>query len=245
MSWELVYSISGVLFLPILLFAIIASIRVNFVIDRYHHVKASGGLTARELVKKIAAENQLQIRVEVAPEHTGDHYDPSEKVVRLTQEVIDNDSVSALAIAAHECGHALQDAENYAPLRMRNFVIRLSNFSSRLLTPLIIISVIASLLTFGMAAEFYFKWLLLGFCIVYGLSALVSFITLPTEFDASRRGEQMLEKMQLVENNEQRAAVGQVLRAAANTYVVAFALSLVYFLRYLSYFMLLFGKDRD
>ncbi len=245
MSWELVYSISGVLFLPILIFAIIASIRVNVVIDRYHHTKATGGLTARELVKKIAAENQLQIRVEVAPEHTGDHYDPSEKVVRLTQEVIDNDSVSALAIAAHECGHALQDAENYAPLRMRNFVIRLSNFSSRLLTPLIIISVIASLLTFGMAAEFYFKWLLLGFCIVYGLSALVSFITLPTEFDASRRGEQMLEKMQLVENPEERAAVSQVLRAAANTYVVAFALSLVYFLRYLSYFMLLFGHDRD
>ncbi|MCQ2382203.1 MAG: zinc metallopeptidase [Clostridia bacterium] len=233
----------GLAFLPALIVAIIASIKVMVVIERYQHVKASGGITASDLVHQIAQENQLNIRVEVASEQMGDHYDPTAKVVRLTEKVINSDSVSALAIAAHECGHAMQDAENYAPLRLRNFVIRLSNFSSRLLTPLIIISLIASILTFGMASEIYFQWLLLGFCVVYGLSALVSLITLPTEFDASRRGKKMLESMQVISGGKERRQVSRVLRAAANTYVVSFALSLLYFLRFLSYFMLLRRKD--
>ena len=245
MSWELIYIVSGVLFLPVLLFAIIASIRVVVTIERYRQVKATGNLTARELVQRIASENQLNLRVEVAPENMGDHYDPQAKVIRLSSKIIDSNSISALAIAAHECVHALQAARIYAPLRWRIFVIRLSNFSSRLLTPLIIISLVASILTLGMAAEYYFDWLLLGFCIVYGLSALVSLITLPTEFDASRRGKQMLEQMNLIDGEEERAAVNQVLGAAANTYVVAFVLSMLYFLRYLSYLMVLFGKDRD
>ena len=245
MSWELVYWISGIAFLPILIFAVIASIRVTTVIEHYHHVRGSGNLTARELVQKIAREKQLNIGLEMASELAGDHYDPRDKTVRLTAKVMNSSSISALAIAAHECGHALQDAENYAPLRMRNLVIRVSNFSSRLLTPLIIISLVASLFTFGMAAEIYFKWMLLGFCVIYGLSAVASFVTLPTEFDASRRGKAMLEQMQIIENHEDQVAVNQVLRAAANTYVVAFALSVVYFLRYLSYFMILFGRGRD
>ncbi len=240
MTWELVYIISGALFLPVLIWAIIASIRVTVTIDHYHQIKATGNLTARDLVKKIATENQLNIRVEATDQ--GDHYDPTAKVVRLSHKVIDSDSVSALAIAAHECGHALQDAENYAPLRLRNFVIRLSNFTSRLLTPLIIISVIASLF---IVLDVVFEWMLIGFCVVYGLSALVSLITLPTEFDASRRGKKLLDSLNIVETNTERQGVDQVLRAAANTYVVAFALSVIYFLRYLSYFMIFFGHDRD
>ena len=245
MTWELVYIVSGLAILPVLIWAIIASIRVTTTIERYHHVKAAGGITAKELVGRIAAENNLQIRVELANEGTGDHYDPRDKAVRLTKKVMNSSSVSALAIAAHECGHALQDAESYLPLRLRNLVIRVNNFSSRLLTPLIIISLITSIFTMGMAAEVWVKWLLLSFCIIYGLSALVSLITLPTEFNASRRGMQMLDAMQMVAGKDERRAVKQVLRAAANTYVVAFAMSLVYFLRYLSYFMILFGRRRD
>lgn len=244
MSWELIYLISGLAILPVLIIAIIVSIQVNTAMEKYRHVQAAGNISARELVQRIAAENHLNIKVEVADNNTGDHYDPRAKVVRLTKKVINSNSVTALAVAAHECGHALQDAENYAPLRLRNLVIRVSNFSSRLMGPLIIFSLIASLFTFGLAAEVYFKWMLLGFCIVYGLSALVNFITLPTEFDASRRGKKLLNSMHMVEGKEV-TAVNAVLRAAANTYVVAFAMSLVYFLRYLSYFMLIFGRGRD
>ena len=245
MSWELVYIISGLAILPVLIIAIIVSIRVTTVMEHYHHVEATGGITARELVQRIAADNHLNIRVEVASDGDGDHYDPHTKAVRLTPKVMNSTSVSALAVAAHECGHALQDAQNYAPLRLRNAVIRVNNFSSRLLTPLIIISMIASIFMVGMAAEIYFQWMLLAFCVIYGLAALVSFITLPTEFDASRRGKQMLKAMHMVEGRDEERGVSKVLRAAANTYVVSFALSLIYFLRYLSYFALLFMRRRD
>ena len=243
MSWELIYVISGLAILPILIFAIIASIRVTTVISHYHHLQASGNMTAKELVERIALENNLYINVEEARDNEGDHYDPHAKTVRLTKKVLNNNSVSALAIAAHECGHAMQDAENYLPLRLRNLIINVNNFSSRLLTPLIIISFIATLFTAGLALD-TMMWVMFGFCVVYGLTALVSFITLPTEFDASRRGKQMLEAMNLIETKEEKRGVKKVLRAAANTYVVSFAMSLVYFLRYLSRFMLLV-RDRD
>lgn len=242
MSWELVYIISGLAMLPVLIFAIIASIRVSTVIHHYHQLDVPVGITAKDLVQRIAAENHLNIQVEQTTDSLGDHYDPQAKVVRLTGKVLHSTSVSALAIAAHECGHALQDAQNYLPLRFRHFVIRLSNFTSRLLTPLIIISFIATLLTAGLALE-TMKWVLLGFCIFYGLSALASFITLPTEFDASRRGKKLLEDMHLMETKEERQGVNKVLRAAANTYVISFAMSLIYFLRYLSYFMLIRKRD--
>ena len=113
MSWELVYIISGLAMLPVLIFAIIASIRVTTVISHYHHLQASTNVTAKELVQHVAQEAQLNIRVEEATDGMGDHYDPNAKVVRLTGKVLNSNSVSALAIAAHECGHALQDAQNY------------------------------------------------------------------------------------------------------------------------------------
>ncbi|MBR4418549.1 MAG: zinc metallopeptidase [Clostridia bacterium] len=243
MSWELVYIISGLAMLPILIFAVIASINVHTVIDRFHRVPVTGNLTGKDLVMRIAQENQLNIGVEEAAGGAGDHYDPHAKMVRLTAKVLNGTSVSALAIAAHECGHALQDAQSYLPLKVRNFVIGLSNFSSRLLTPLIIISFFATLLTAGLAIEMM-KWALLSFCIIYGLSALISFITLPTEFDASRRGMKMLEDLHIIETKAERRGVRKVLSAAANTYVISFAMSLVYFLRYLSYFMMAFGRKR-
>ena len=243
MSWELIYIISGLAILPILIFAIIASIRVTTVINHYHHLQTAGNITAKELVERIALENNLNINVEEAVDGMGDHYDPQAKTIRLTKKVLHSNSVSALAIAAHECGHALQDAQNYMPLRVRNLVININNFSSRLLTPLIIISFIATLFTAGLAME-AMMWVMFGFCVVYGLSALISLITLPTEFDASRRGKEMLSALHIIETKAEKRGVNKVLRAAANTYVVSFALSLVYFLRYLSRFIMIV-RDRD
>ena len=244
MSWDLVYLIASLLILPLFLLALIISARVTSVINKYHHLPAAGNITARELVQRIAAEHHLAITVEQTSDRTGDHYDSRAKAVRLTPKVYNGTSVSALAIAAHECGHALQDAENYFPLRLRHVCIKVSNFGSRLLTPLIILSFIASLFTFTFIGESTMQWLLLGFCIVYGLTALVGLVTLPTEFDASRRGKKLLQTMHLTDNGEQARAVKQVLGAAANTYVISFALSAVYFLRYLAIFMSLRDRRR-
>lgn len=244
MSWDLVYLIACLLILPIYLLALIISARVTSVINKYHHLPAAGGMTAKELVQRIASEHHLAITVEQTDQRTGDHYDSRAKVVRLTPKVYNGTSVSALAVAAHECGHALQDAENYFPLRLRHVCIKVSNFGSRLLLPLIIISFILSIFSFTFITESTMQWVLLGFCIVYGLTALVGLVTLPTEFDASRRGKKMLKAMELTPDREQERAVTKVLGAAANTYVISFALSAVYFLRYLALFMSLQDRKR-
>jgi len=244
MFWELIYIVSCLAILPVLIFAIIASIRVTTVINRYHHLQATTNITAKDLVERIALENNLHINLETASDGEGDHYDPHAKTIRLTEKVINSNSISALAIAAHECGHALQDARNYLPLRLRNAVIRVNNFSSRLLTPLIIISFIATLFTAGLALE-TMLWVMFGFCIIYGLTAIISFVTLPTEYNASRLGKQMLISLNIIETKAEKRGVSKVLRAAANTYVVSFAMSLVYFLRYLSKFMIILARRRD
>lgn len=244
MTWDLVYLIAAVLILPIYILALIISARVTTVINKYHHLPATGGITAKELVERIAAAHNLTITVEKASNNQGDHYDSRAKAVRLTDKVYNGTSVSALAVAAHECGHALQDAQNYFPLRLRHVCIKVSNFGSRLLTPLIIVSLILSLFSFTFVSDGTLQWLLLGFCIVYGLTALVGLVTLPTEFDASRRGKKLLREMGMVDNREQERAVSKVLGAAANTYVISFALSLVYFLRYLAIFMSLRDSKR-
>lgn len=244
MTWDLVYIIAAALILPIYILALIISARVTTVINKYHHLLATGGITAKELVERIAATHNLAITVEKASNSQGDHYDSRAKAVRLTDKVYNGTSVSALAVAAHECGHALQDAQNYFPLRLRHVCIKVSNFGSRLLTPLIIVSLILSLFSFTFVSDGTLQWLLLGFCIVYGLTALVGLVTLPTEFDASRRGKKLLREMGMVDNREQERAVSKVLGAAANTYVISFALSLVYFLRYLAIFMSLRDSKR-
>jgi Zn-dependent membrane protease YugP len=238
--WEWIYIVSSILILPVFIWAIIVSIRVNTVFNRYKKIEMGSGLTARDLVEKIARERDLNISVEVASGWLGDHYDPKRKVVALSRENINSKSIAALAVAAHECGHAIQDKERYLPLRTRNFVISLSNFASRLLLPLIIIGFIASIFIF--LNDTAFLYFILALCITYGLSALVQLITLPTEFNASVRAGKILDEMQITDDIAEKRGVRRVLSAAAQTYVAAFAVSLVYFMRLLSYFMLFVGK---
>jgi Zn-dependent membrane protease YugP len=160
--------------------------------------------------------------------------------VALSRENMNSKSIAALAVAAHECGHALQDKESYLPLKTRNFVIRLSNFASKLLMPLIIISLILSIVFYYEGA--FIMYFMLALCVIYGLSALVSLITLPTEFDASRRAKKLLDDMHIANENVEKKGVRRVLSAAAQTYVASFAVSLLYFMRILSYLVLISGK---
>lgn len=242
MSWELIYLVASLAILPLFIIAVLVSARVEVVLAKYAQVTAGCGLTAKELVERIAREHNLLIRVEEASAGMGDHYDPHSKAVRLTAKHLHANSVAALAVAAHECGHALQDEQNYLPLKIRQVVVHVSNFTSRLLTPLIIFSFIATIFVGTLAGYDFMKWVLLGLCLVYGLAALLQFITLPVEFDASRRGKKMLRSLQVITDPTEQKAVNQVLHAAANTYVVAFALSAVYFLRYLAMFAMVFDR---
>jgi Zn-dependent membrane protease YugP len=241
--WETVYIISTILILPVFIWAIVVSIRVHSVFNKYSEVSVSNGITAKQLVEQIALENGLQIEIEETGGSLGDHYDPKRKVVALSGEVINSTSITALSVAAHECGHALQDKESYAPLKIRQFVIHLSNFASKLLVPLIFLSLIASIFIYTAGGYEFMMWVLVGLCAIYGLSALVNLITLPTEFDASRRAKRMLEEMHIIRDEAEFRGVKKVLNAAAQTYAAALAVSLVYFLRMLSYLMIFVRRD--
>lgn len=238
MEW--IYVISTLLILPVVIWALVVSVRVHVVMSRYKGVNIDAGLTARDLVKKIADENGLDISIETASGFVGDHYDPRRKVVALSHDIMNSSSVTALAVAAHECGHALQHKEKYAPMRLRGFVVAISNFASKLLLPLIIVGLFLQIFLFY--DIMMMAYVLIGMCAFYGLSALAELITLPTEFDASRRAKKMLDGMNITDNMEERKGVQRVLSAAAQTYVAAFAVSLVYFLRLFTYLYLVFGR---
>jgi Zn-dependent membrane protease YugP len=238
MEW--IYIVSTLLLLPVIIWAVIVGIRVDIVMHKYKKVTAGTDLTARDLVKQIAEENGLDISVETAGGFLGDHYDPKRKVVALSRDIIDSNSITALAVAAHECGHALQHKERYAPLRLRGFIVAVSNFASRLLMPLIIVGLILQIFMFY--NTMVMAYVLIGMCAFYGLSALAELVTLPTEFDASRRARKMLDQMNITDDISEKSGVHKVLSAAAQTYVAAFAVSLIYFLRLFSYLMLVFGR---
>ena len=162
-----------------------------------------------------------------------DHYDPRTNVIRLSDSVYDSTSTAAIGVAAHEAGHAVQYAVNYAPIKMRAAIIPLTNFGSRLAMPLILAGI---LLTF--LGEFSTMLVYLGIA-AFGLSFVFQLITLPVEFNASRRAIRAIEDAQLLTPEEQKGAE-KTLKAAAMTYVAAMAVALAQLVR----LIVIFGKRR-
>ena len=234
----LMYIIGSILIIPAILFALYAQMRVMGAFNKYSAVPSAKGITAAQLARKLLDENNCShVKVEHSRGHLSDHYDPRKRIVRLSGDVHDSTSLAALGIAAHEVGHAVQHQTKYAPLMLRQIVIKTTSLVNKLLLPLIIIGLIASIfvttpLIFGMPANDFWFALIIAFCALYGISFLINLITLPTEFNASRRAKQMLSQGILFDEEEYKG-VSKVLGAAAMTYVAAFIISLAYFLRFL------------
>ncbi len=210
-----------ILVLPAVLFALWAQFNVNFTFNKYS--KINSGMTGYESAKAILDANGLtNVRIERVSGNLTDHFDPRSNVIRLSESVFSSTSAAAVGVAAHEAGHAVQYAEDYAPIKVRNAIIPITNFGSNLAMPLILIGILLSFPTLayiGVAA--------------FGLSTLFQLITLPVEFNASRRAMTALEANSRL-NAEQTRAAGKVLRAAALTYVAALAVSLANLLRLLT-----------
>ena len=231
--WEWIYVISTILILPIIVYALIAQSNVHTAFNRSKKLMNSSGLTGAQVAERLLAAAHIDARVERASGRgLVDHYDPKRKVVALSRDVYDGTSVGALGIAAHEVGHAIQDEENYAPLRIRNAIVPISNFASRWLLPLIIIGFIASI--FAGAFENALMWILVPIIVIYFFATIVQIFTLPTEFNASTRAMKMLESIDVFANEDEKRHVRRVLSAAAQTYVAALAVTLVHLLRLLS-----------
>jgi Zn-dependent membrane protease YugP len=199
-----------------LAFGLWAQFRVSTAFNRYKQVPAISGITGAEAARRMLFNAGIN-DVSVVPIDgmLGDHYDPSQKRLCLSTAVYQGDSVAAVGIAAHECGHALQHRNNYAPLNLRMSIVPATQFASQVL-PFVFIGGIF----FPMTRLFELGILCFAVLTVFQL------VTLPVEFDASARAKVILRRMGLIRKGEEAAGVNAVLNAAALTYVAAFVASL-------------------
>ena len=217
-----------ILYLAVLIIPIIAQINISSTYSKCRNVANSKGLCGQEVARKILDANGLDnVHIVEVRGNLSDHYDPNQKVVRLSTEVFHGESVASLAVAAHECGHAIQDKENYTWLRIRTFFVPIVN----------IITYSAYIMFF---ASIFFQMIdLLLVAVASVLIGLIfQLITLPVEFNASDRALKQLNKLSLVTKEDSEGA-GQMLKAAAWTYVAAVLSSLLNLLRLMRHF------DRD
>ena len=220
-----------VLVVPALLFSLWASARVNSTFKKYSAMRNARGMTGAEAARAVLNANGVtDVRIEYVSGNLTDHYDPKEKVIRLSQDVYDAATPAAVGVAAHEAGHAAQYAANYLPIRIRAAIIPATNIGSKLSVPLIILGLLLpGLRIFAPYTEFFNLIAWIGVA-CYSLCVLFQLVTLPTEFNASRRAVAAIERCGLLLPEEQQGAK-KVLTAAALTYVAALSASLAQLLR--------------
>ncbi len=214
-----------VLVLPAIIFAMWASSRVNSTFQRYQGQYSSRGLTGAEAAQMVLQRNGVYgVRIERVSGNLTDHYDPRSNVIRLSDSVYGNTSTAAIGVACHEAGHAVQHAEHYLPVKIRTAIVPITNIGSRLSMPLILLG-----LLFG-ATSYFFATLAYVGVACFALSTIFQLVTLPTEFDASRRALTAIEQGGMLSGEELQGAK-KVLSAAAMTYVAALAVSITQLLR--------------
>lgn len=218
------------LVLPCVILSLWASSNVKNTFNRY-----SKQLSARHITGAMAAERVLLangvrgVRIERVAGNLTDHYDPKANVIRLSDAVYSSTSTAAIGVACHEAGHAVQYAEHYAPIKLRAAIIPVTNIGSRLAMPLILLGLI---LTYMENYSYFFIYLGIA---CFGLSLVFQLVTLPVEFNASRRAMNAIADSELLTEAEQKGA-RKTLTAAALTYVAATALALAQVLRLINIF---------
>lgn len=216
--------------LPGLLLGFYAQARVRSAFAKYERVRSATGMTGAQAARRILDSNGLHnVTVERVNGFLSDHYDPRQKVLRLSPQVYDTPSLAAVGVAAHEAGHALQDQQHYAPLQLRSALVPSVQIGGWV-GPLIFF--------IGLSLNTTIAWVGL---ILFGLTALFALITLPVEFDASKRAKQLLVSQGILAPQEIQG-VNRVLDAAALTYVAA-AIQAIMTLAY--YAFILLGRRRD
>lgn len=211
--------------------SLMASAKVNSTFNKYKRVRSASGMTGAEAAERILHQNGIY---DVGIEHIGgnltDHYDPRTKTLRLSDATYASASVAAIGVAAHECGHAIQHKEEYGPLKLRTAIVPAANIGSRLGIPIILLGLLLGsnsvLINIGI-------W-------VFSLAVLFQVVTLPVEFNASRRALVAVEQYGILGSSEVDHTK-KVLSAAAMTYVAAATASILQLLR----LVLLFGRRSD
>ena len=214
-----------------MLLSLAASARLKSTFSTYRRIRSASGLTGAEAARRILRSAGITdvIVVPIAGSLT-DHYDPRTKKVCLSEDVFDKTSLAAVGVAAHECGHAIQHATNYAPLNLRSAIVPVANIGSTLSWPLFLAGLLFSI-----------RPLLTAGILLFSLAVLFQLVTLPVEYNASSRALKLLEETGILGSQEVHGAK-KVLSAAALTYVAALASSILQLLRLI---ILAGGRDRD
>ena len=222
MGYYMMYYMSGIIILPVFIFALICQAKVKSNFKKYSKVMSRSNMTGADAAWKLLQLNGItDVKIQRVGGTLTDYYDPSKKIICLSSDVFDSKSIAAIGVACHEAGHAVQDAEGYSPLKFRNFVIPATRIGSTLGVPLCIIGMFLNsemLAYIGLA--------------LYGFVALFQLITLPVEFNASSRALSTIEAYGFLTAEEYTGAK-KVLTAAALTYVAALASAIATMLRLL------------
>lgn len=235
--WE--YYLMGIILLPGILLAIYAQAKVTKNFNKYSKVMSMRGTTGAELARNILREEGLEhIQViKAGGNGLSDHYNPRKKEIALSEDVYNSSSLAALGVAAHEVGHAIQYKENYIPVKLRSALVPITNVVSSMLWPLVFMGLF---LNFGAetggSIGAIFVWAGIA---LFGLAVILNLITLPVEFDASRRAGKLLLSTGTIDEMEIEGAK-KVLNAAALTYVAALLVSILNLVRFL-----LVANNRD
>ncbi|MBC8547539.1 zinc metallopeptidase [Clostridiaceae bacterium NSJ-31] len=220
-----------ILVVPAMLLAAFAQMKVSSTFNRYSQVRSRSGYTGAQAARDILDRNGLQgVRIERVRGNLTDHYDPRSNVVRLSDSVYDSPSVAAIGVAAHECGHAVQHAVGYFPIKLRSAIIPVTNIGSKLSIPLLLIGLVVQvepLINLGI--------------LLFSTMALFQLVTLPVEYNASNRALATLDSTGMLSGDELQGSK-KVLSAAALTYVAALLVAVMQLLRLL---LLFGGRRRD
>lgn len=216
-------------------FSMICSSKVKSTYKKYARVMASSGMTGAEVAKKILQrEGMYDVQVQHISGELTDHFNPATKIVNLSDSVYSSASVAAIGVAAHECGHAMQHNEGYFPLKLRSSIVPVANFGSKAAIPIIVLGCILS----------SFNALITVGILLFSASVLFQIVTLPVEFDASRRALETIKEMGIVREGAELEGSKAVLKSAAMTYVAAAAASIVSLIRIIAIYGGR-GKRRD
>ncbi len=223
-----------VIVVPCLILAALASAGVNSTFKRYSKQYSQRGITGAQAAERVLRKHGVSnVRIERVSGNLTDHYDPKSNVIRLSDSVYDSHSTAAIGVACHEAGHAVQYAQNYGPIKLRAAIIPVTNIGSRLAMPLILLGILFSAL-----GNVSYTLVYAGIA-CFSLSLVFQLITLPVEFNASRRAMVAMEEAELLTSEELKGA-RKTLTAAAMTYVAAVAVAAAQLLR----LILLFGNRR-
>ncbi len=224
-----------VLVLPCMLFSMWASSSVNSTFKKYSTQYSTRRITGAQAAQRVLSMHGVSnVQIERVSGDLTDHYDPTTNVIRLSDSVYENTSTAAIGVACHEAGHAVQYAQNYRPIKLRAAIVPITNIGSKLAMPLILLGVALAAL-----GNLSYTFIYIGIA-CFSLSVIFQLVTLPVEFNASRRAMNAIEQAQLLTEEEQNGAK-KTLKAAAMTYVAATAVALAQLLRLL----ILFGRRSD